>query len=79
MRRAGWAWKGALPAEGQTDWVEIFYALKVSGWSGWVSSEEYFQLGPDAAPLIAEGVAFLKACAVAAPAAPQPPFLSFND
>jgi sugar phosphate isomerase/epimerase len=79
VRRAAWAWKGALPAEGQTDWVEIFYALKVNGWSGWVSSEEYFQLGPDAAPLIAEGVAFLKACAAAAPAAPQPPFLSFND
>ena len=62
---------------GLIDWVEAFFALKCVDFSGWVSAEEFWRDDPE--PMLCEGLRYLKACAAAAPDAPQPPFTTFND
>jgi sugar phosphate isomerase/epimerase len=64
---------------GMVDYVEIMFALKVGGFSGWICLEEYFAGRPDIQKEIFEGIAFLKECAAAAPDAPREPFTTFND
>jgi len=76
-RRAQWEASRAFLEQGLIDYVEIFFALKKSGFSGWISMEEF--ASDDYSREIAEGIRFLKECAVAAPAETQEPYTKFND
>lgn len=79
VKRASWRYLNCLLHEGIVDWVEVLFALKLVGYSGWVSLEEFFKGAAAPAPVIREGVRFLKECVAAAPSAVQPPFITFND
>ncbi len=75
--RKTWSRKTVPPSGGALDWQEVFFALKAGGFSGVISSEEYFT--PENTRIISEGIAFLKECEKHAPCAAEPPFTSFND
>ena len=74
--RTAWKHKSVAPDAGMLDWVEVFFALKLGGFSGYISSEEYFS--PGRLDALKAGVAFLKACEAAAPDRPCEPFTRFN-
>lgn len=79
IKRASWRYLNCLLHEGIVDWVEVCFALKYVGYSGWVSLEEFFKGAATPAPVIRDGLRFLKECAAAAPSAVQPPYTTFND
>jgi len=75
------AWEHSLsPMDyGMVDYLELFFALKHNGFSGWISLEEFFAGKKDPLHEIVQALRFLKECAVAAPERPQEPFTKFND
>lgn len=75
-RRLQWKTQRAFLDQGMVDYVELFFGLKCSGFSGWISLEEF--VTDNYVREIAEGIAFLKQCAQAAPDKPCEPFTSFN-
>ncbi len=75
-RRMQWKFQGAFLDQGIIDYVEIFFALKNHGYHGWISQEELLTEDPQSE--ITANLSFLKACEGAAPAAPCPPFRSFD-
>ncbi len=79
VTRANWKYMKTHLPYGMVDWVEIFFALKVGGFKGWISSEEYFADGTDQYEQLKNGIAFLKECAKVAPARPRKPYTKFND
>jgi sugar phosphate isomerase/epimerase len=58
------------------DYVEIFFALKCSGFSGWISLEEF--VTENYLQEISNSIEFLRECSKAAPKKPCEPFSSFN-
>jgi sugar phosphate isomerase/epimerase len=77
VKRTLWSYKTVSPDAGRLDWVEVFFALKNGGFTGFLSSEEYFS--PQNLDAIKNGVAFLKECEQSAPEKPCPPFTNFNE
>ena len=75
---ASWKWQTCLLQEGMVDWVEVFYAVKLANWTGWVALEEFFKVDAPA-PILRDAIAFLKECVAAAPSRPEEPFTTFND
>ncbi|MCM8816171.1 MAG: sugar phosphate isomerase/epimerase [Candidatus Omnitrophica bacterium] len=75
--RTRWSWQVCSLSEGIVDYVEVFFALKVTGWSGWISVEEFFSEKPE--EQLKAGLNFLKDCESVAPENTSEPFLSFND
>ncbi len=75
--RTIWNWQVCSLSEGLVDYVEVFFALKVTNWSGWISLEEFFSNEPEKA--LKSGLDFLKECERASPETIQEPFLTFND
>jgi sugar phosphate isomerase/epimerase len=75
-QRLQWKTQRAFLDQGMIDYVELFFALKCSGYSGWLSMEDFVTDNP--VREISEGIAFLKHCAEVAPAEPCEPFTSFN-
>lgn len=75
--RAQWVMSKTFLEQGLIDYVEIFFALKRIGFSGYISLEEFIS----AEPLleITDGIKFLKECAAAAPDRTLEPFLKFNE
>ena len=71
-----WKHKSVAPDAGMLDWVEVCFALKLGGFAGYISSEEYF--APGRLDALKAGVAFLKACEAAAPDRPCEHFTRFN-
>jgi sugar phosphate isomerase/epimerase len=78
VRRAKWEHKTCPPAYGMLDYLEVCYALKLGGFDGWISFEEFFRV-EDPVQILKDSLAFLKECERQAPGAPQPPFTTFND
>lgn len=78
IRRARWEYRLAHLPYGLVDYLEVCFALKVGGFSGWISSEEYFMEGDDQFEQLRDGIAFLKECERHAPDRPAEPFLTFN-
>lgn len=76
-RRLQWQFQRAFLDQGMIDYVEIFFALKNSGFNGWISLEEF--ITTNYVQEISESISFLKECAQAAPEAPGEPFSTFND
>ncbi|MBU0713737.1 MAG: sugar phosphate isomerase/epimerase [Verrucomicrobia bacterium] len=77
--RAKWEFKVCHLPYGIVDWLEVFYALKLASYRGWISCEEFFKPDESCAEELKDGIAFLKACEKHAPSAPQAPFTDFND
>ncbi|MDO9543490.1 MAG: sugar phosphate isomerase/epimerase family protein [Kiritimatiellia bacterium] len=77
LKRITWSYKTVSPDAGALDWVEVFFALKNGGFTGFISSEEYFS--PKNLNAIKEGVAFLKECEKLSPEKPCQPFTKFNE
>lgn len=77
VRRIAWARKTVPPDAGNLDWLEVFFALKQGGFTGFISSEEYFS--PRNLEAVKEGIAFLKECEKHAPDKASAPFTSFNE
>ncbi len=75
--RVQWKYQRTFIDQGLVDWVEVFFALKCVNWSGWISMEEF--VTTEYLREIREEIAFLKACAEAAPAGSCAPFTKFND
>lgn len=75
--RVQWEFLRAFLDQGMIDYVEIFSALKRTGFSGYISIEEF--ISGDYTAEIADGIKFLKECAAAAPALPREPYLKFNE
>jgi sugar phosphate isomerase/epimerase len=76
-RRAAWEFKSCSLESGMVDFVEVFFAMKVNGYSGWISMEEFFAKAPEFE--IARAVAFMKECDRLSPSAPREPFTAFNQ
>lgn len=76
-RRMQWQSHKTFLDQGMIDYVEIFFALKNSGFNGWISLEEF--VTDNYIQEIAESISFLKECALAAPEAPCEPFSTFNN
>ncbi len=77
VKRVAWETRTSELECGFIDFVEVFFALKVVGFKGWVSMEEFFRDAPEAQ--LVRALAFAKECAAAAPSQPEPPFTTFND
>ena len=75
--RMQWEFKRTFLDQGMIDYVEIFFALKYSGYKGWISLEEF--VTKNYVQEISESIRFLKECAKAAPEAPCEPFSNFNN
>ncbi|MHC4872466.1 MAG: sugar phosphate isomerase/epimerase family protein [Planctomycetota bacterium] len=78
VERADWKHKIVTPAEGIVDWIEVFYALKLYNYNGYISMEEFFGKGENDYEDIKAGLEFLKECEEHAPAEAQEPFTNFN-
>ena len=76
-RRMQWQFQRTFLDQGMIDYVEIFHALKYSGFNGWISLEEF--ITENYVREIAESISFLKECAQAAPEALCEPFSTFNN
>ena len=76
-RRARWEMSKTFLEQGVIDYVEIFFALKKTGFSGYISLEEF--IADEPLQEISDGIKFLKECATAAPNQPQKPYLKFNE
>jgi len=63
---------------GLVDYEEVFFALKVAKFEGWLSFEEMYSAPDAVAAEIKAGIAHLQECEANAPAAPCEPFKSFN-
>ncbi len=63
---------------GVVDYEEVFFALKVGKFSGWLSFEEMYSAPQEVAAEIKAGIAYLQKCEADAPAEPCEPFKSFN-
>ncbi len=77
VKRSYWRYKVCSPSVGMLDWVEVFFALKLAGYDGWISSEEYFPLAPT--EILKQEIAFLKRCEEYAPKETEEPFTNFNE
>ncbi|MBN1673121.1 MAG: sugar phosphate isomerase/epimerase [Kiritimatiellae bacterium] len=66
-----------MPQAGIVDYMEVFFALKMHRFSGYISSEEYFNAHTE--ERLRDGIAYLKECACLAPDKPQEPHTTFND
>ncbi len=77
VKRMYWRYKVSSPSAGMLDWLEVFFALKLANYDGWISSEEYFPPAP--AEILKQEIAFLRKCEQNAPKATQTPFTTFND
>jgi sugar phosphate isomerase/epimerase len=75
--RTKWTLKTCRLDEGILDWVEVYYAMNVTGFTGWIALEEFFQ--PDPEPELRRGLEFLAKSAAAAAVAPREPFTTFNE
>jgi sugar phosphate isomerase/epimerase len=76
-RRMQWQFHRTFLDQGMIDYVEIFFALKCSGFNGWISLEEF--VTANYVQEISESIRFLNECAQAAPDAPCEPFSNFNN
>jgi sugar phosphate isomerase/epimerase len=74
--RMQWQFQRAFLDQGMIDYVEIFFALKCSGFSGWISLEEF--VTENYLQEISNSIEFLRECSKAAPKKPCEPFSSFN-
>ena len=79
IRRMHWKYAITSPDSGILDYLELFFALKKSGYNGWISSEEYFRDSPDPGLALRTSIAFMKECETQAFSEPQEPFIRFND
>ncbi|MDD2710996.1 MAG: TIM barrel protein [Verrucomicrobiae bacterium] len=79
VRRLQWEFKHVHLPCGLVDYLEVFFALKASGFNGWISSEEYFMEGNDQYEQLQDGIRFLKECERHAPERPQEPYTTFNE
>lgn len=77
VRRTRFNWKAVPLWEGMIDWAEFAFALRLAGWGGWLSVEE-FDADHAEAELVARR-AFIRACLDAAPATSSPPYAQNND
>ena len=77
VKRARWTMQTVQLDKGILDWVEVFFALNITGFRGWISLEEFFRESPEKD--ISAGIAFLKKCASAAATELQKPFHTLND
>ena len=75
--RMRWKMSPVLLHQGMIDYVELFFALKCVGYTGWISLEDFAT--QDVEREISDGIAFLKKCAEAAPERPCEPFTHFNE
>jgi sugar phosphate isomerase/epimerase len=78
VRRAKWEYKTCTPSNGILDYMEVGYALKLGGFDGWISFEEFFR-APEAGAQLKDALEFMKECERHAPGRPQPPYTTFND
>jgi sugar phosphate isomerase/epimerase len=76
-QRMKWKMSPVLLEQGMADYVEVFFALKCSGYKGWISLEDFAT--QEYVKEISEGIVFLKKCAEAAPEQPCEPFSKFNE
>ena len=75
-KRVQWKYLKTFIDQGLVDWVEVFFALKCINWTGWISMEEF--VTTEYVREIKEEIAFLRACAEAAPSEACAPFTAFN-
>lgn len=81
LKRLAYETLVCAPQCGMLDWVEVFFALKLAGYSGWISLEEFFKgktIEENAAE-IKEAVSFLKEAADEAKDGLTEPFLKLNE
>jgi sugar phosphate isomerase/epimerase len=62
---------------GIVDWLEVISALKITGYNGWITFEQFYTFMPE--QQIKKAIKFLNKCNESAPAQPVPPFTSFNE
>ncbi len=77
VKRQYWRYKVCSPSIGMLDWLEVFFALKLAGYDGWISSEEYFAKAP--VEILKQEIAFLRRCEEYAPKETKKPFTTFNE
>lgn len=75
--RSRFSWRAARLPDGMLDWAEVAFALKVSGWRGWLSMEELPVTQPEEELIFA--LKFIKACFAAVPDRSSPPYSQNND
>ncbi len=75
--RTSWDIKAVPPDSGMLDWMEVLFALKYSGFKGFISSEEYFSASDIKS--LKNGVSFLRKCEQLAPSAVEQPYTTFNN
>jgi len=84
VKRAHWCCELCPMDAGVVDYVEVFFALNIVAFSGWLCFEEFFKGSiPDdvdkAKTQIREALDFMKKCQAAAPTGLQKPYTTFND
>ncbi len=77
VKRMCWRYRVTSPSVGMLDWLEVFFALKLAGYDGWISSEEYFTSEP--IEILKQEIGFLKHCEQHAPNTIEEPFTAFNE
>jgi len=77
IKRGAWTHEPCSLDSGMIDYVELYFALKMVGYTGWVSFEEFYRDSPE--PQLQKALAFVKQCESAAPSGPQEPYTTFND
>jgi|GEM_PF-1039748 len=77
VARKRFRWKSVGLTEGMLDWAEVMFALKVTGWNGWLSMEE-FSIKKPLEELTARR-RFIEDCIAAVPGQSSPPYAQNND
>ena len=74
---AAWQYHVCDLASGQVNWLEAAFAMKCTGYTGWLTFEEFFKASPE--PVLKQSMAYMTKAFAAAPDAPQEPFTTLND
>jgi len=77
LPRALWEIKVCPLEYGIVDYVEVYFALNIIGFKGWISLEEFFRHSPEIE--IERALLFLKKCEDVAPKSILEPFTKFNE
>ena len=76
--RASWISKSIAPDCGILDWLEVYFALNIGKFQGYMSMEEFFTDGDNQYEQLRDTMVFLRECEKNAPKQLQEPYTTFN-
>lgn len=77
IRRKRYYWAAAGLREGILDWAEVAFALRLHGWNGWLSMEEFFTTAPETELVAARE--YISECLAGVPTNASTPYAQNND